>query len=206
MQVDEPIPDVLQPDNRIVAAQVGVAGVEIDTDGGRIHEAHNAVEAGRRLAVLLMGLDPNQNTTVLGESRRLRQRVLHQHMVFLPRSPAGLGPLVCVHHGRTALGGEANRLLEVIAADVRAAQRRVRRQPRELHAGFLAGPPDTVRVLGHGDRHVVAGFAHQLPAQMNPGLNVFIAQFGRLFDAPFEGLVRVTDELHVHADSYLTHV
>ena len=47
VQVDEPVGDALQPGVGIVAAEVGVAGVEVDADGRALDQVVDAVQARR---------------------------------------------------------------------------------------------------------------------------------------------------------------
>ena len=51
----------------------------------------------------------------------------------------------------------------------------------------------------------VAGFAEQLAAPMDHGLDVRVAQRGGLLDAPLEGLVVVADEFEVNANVDFAH-
>ncbi len=119
--------------------------------------------------------------------------------------PARLRAFVGVDHGGAALGGEANGLLEVFGADLRLAQRGVRGEAGELHARSLAGALDPQRVVEHRDAVEVAGFAEQLAAPMDHRLDVRVAKFGGLLDAPFKGLVVVTDEFEVNANVDFAH-
>ena len=75
----------------------------------------------------------------------------------------------------------------------------------ELHARLRAGALDAQRIVEHGDAVEVAGFAEQLAAPMDHRLDVRVAEFGGLLNAPFEGLVVVADEFEVNANVDLAH-
>ena len=115
------------------------------------------------------------------------------------------GAFVGVDHRGAALGGEADGLLEVFGADLRLGQGRVGGQAGELHARPLAGALDAQRVVEHRDAVEIARFAEQLAAPMDHRLDVRVAEFGGLLDAPFEGLVVVADEFEVNANVDFAH-
>ena len=58
MEVNEAGNDLGQPLVRILAAQIGVAGVEIDADGGAFDQLGDAVEPGGMFAILLVRFRP----------------------------------------------------------------------------------------------------------------------------------------------------
>ena len=51
--------DTLQPLVRIMSAEIAVAGVKIDADGGAADQRMNAVQAVRMPAVLLVRFEPD---------------------------------------------------------------------------------------------------------------------------------------------------
>src|ERR1039458_3271186 len=205
VQVHQPFDHALQPLVGILPAQEGVAGVEVDADAGALDQSLDAVQAVGMFAVLLVALDANEDAARLGYLGRLHQRVAHQDKVLGLGAPARLGAFVGVDHRRAALGGETDRLLEVFGADLRLDQRRVGGEAGELHARPLAGALDAQRVVEHGDAVEVARFAEQLAAPVDHRLDVRVAEFGGPLNAPFEGLVVVTDEFEINANVDFAH-
>ena len=78
-------------------------------------------------------------------------------------------------------------------------------RPESFTPAFCAGALDAQRVVEHRDAVEVAGLAEQFAAPVDHRLDVFVAQFGGLLDAPLEGLVVVTDEFHVDANVDFCH-
>ncbi len=129
--------------------------------------------------------------------RSLHQGVAHEHVVLLRGGPLGFGPFIRIHHRGATFRSETNGLLEVFDADLRFAQRRMRRQARELDPGPGAGTPEAQWVVQHRDAVEVTCFAEKLPPPMHHRFDVFIAELGCFGHAPLEGFVRVADEFHV---------
>src|ERR1035441_2014217 len=123
VQVHEALHDALQPLVGIVSAQEGVASIEVDADAGALDQALDAIQAVGVLAILLVALDADEDAARLDDLGGLHQRVAHEDEVLSLGAPAWLGAFVSVDHRRAALGGEANRLLEVFGADFRLDQR-----------------------------------------------------------------------------------
>ena len=65
-----------------MAAQEGVAGVEVDADAGALDELLDAVQAVGVLAVLLVALEADEDAARLGDLGGLHQRVAHQDEVL----------------------------------------------------------------------------------------------------------------------------
>ena len=206
MAVDEAVLDALEPRIGVLAPEVAVAGVEVDGDGGRVHQGVDLVEAVGALRVLLVRLEPDDDAPRLGDRCRLVEHVAHQLVVLLLRRPARLRPLIRVDDPRAALDGEADGLLEVLDADLGLAQRGVGREARHPDAGLVADPAHPQRVVEHGDAVEVACLAEQLAAPVDHGLDVLVAQLGGFLVPPLEGLVLVPHVLHVHAQADLCHV
>jgi len=80
------------------------------------------------------------------------------------------------------------------------AERPESRIPASWQARF-----DAEGIVQHGHAVEVARLAEELPAPVDHGLDVLVAQLGGLGHAPLEGLVVVSDELHVHAEADLRH-
>ena len=79
------------------------------------------------------------------------------------------------------------------------------RQAGKLDPRPLAGAADAVGIVEHRDAVEVARLAQQFAAPMDHRLHVLVAQFGGLFHAPFERLVVVPHEFHVHAQIDIAH-
>jgi hypothetical protein len=206
VQVHQPAHHALEPLIRIVPAQIAVAGIEVDADGRALHEIVDAIQAVGMLAVLLVRLDADPDAARLGHQSRLLERVAHEHEILVLGRPRLLGAFIGVDDGRAAFGREPRRLFEIFGADLRAAQRRVRRQTRAFDSGLLAGPLDAIGVIEHGDAVKVSGLRQQFPSPMHHGLDIFVAELGGLLHAPLERLVRVANEFHVHAEKHLAHM
>ena len=78
-------------------------------------------------------------------------------------------------------------------------------RPESFTPAWLAGALDAQRIVEHRDAVEVAGLAQQFAAPVDHRLDVLVAQFGGLLDAPLEGLVVVADEFQVDADGDLAH-
>ena len=172
----------------VVAAEVAVAGVEVDADG-RANRPGRRCGRGRRGACCTAGAARCRCRMPRGSATRAAslEHVAHQHVVLLLGGPVGLGALVGVDDRRAAFGGEADRLLEVLGADLRLAQRGVGGEAGELDARLLAGPPDA-EVVEHGDAVEVAGLAEQLAAPVDHRLDVLVAEFGGFLTPHSNGL------------------
>ena len=172
---------------------------------GESTEREDAVQAGRRLGVLLVRFQADQDSPRLGHGGRLVERVAHQHVIVLDRRPGLLGALVGVDHRCAALGGETDRLFQVLGADVGPAEHGMAGKRRQLNARSFTRAPNPIRIVEHRDAMEVAALAQQLAARVDHRLDVLVAQFGRFFDAPLERFVVVADELHVDAQRDFTH-
>jgi len=150
-------------------------------------------------------LDTDQDAARFGHRRGFAQHVSHQQVVLVGGGPGRFRPLVRVHNRSTALGREADRLLEVLRADLRLAQRRVRREAGEFDASLLARASHAEWVVEHRDAMKVAGFAEQLPPPVEHGFDVLVPQLRRLRDGPLERLVGVSHELQVDAQEHVPH-
>ena len=71
VQVHQPPGDALEPGIDVMAAQVGVARVEIDADGGRLHQVVDPVKPVGMARVLGVRLQPDLHAPPLGDERRL---------------------------------------------------------------------------------------------------------------------------------------
>ena len=69
VQMHEAVRDAREPLQRIVPAKEAVAGVEVDANGGAVHQRADAVEAVGMFAVLLVRLDPDEDAARFGDFR-----------------------------------------------------------------------------------------------------------------------------------------
>ena len=115
------------------------------------------------------------------------EHVAHQRLVLGLRRPRG-APCAVVgsDERRAALVGEADRLTQVIGADLRMAQRRVRRQRRDLQIIGLGCALDPKGVVKQRDAVEVARLAEQLAASVDHRLRVLEAELGGLLHAPLK--------------------
>ena len=132
MQVDERSRTLISHSVGILAAQIAVSRVEVDPDRRRIDQCGDSIEPSGGAAVLLVRLQPDLDTTRLGDRGRFGQHVPHQCVVFLLGGPLGLGSLVGVNNRRPAFRGKANRLFEILGADLRLAEWRMGGQPESF--------------------------------------------------------------------------
>ena len=221
MQMHQPVHDAGQPVIGIaLSGEVAVARVEVDADGGTGHELADAVEARGRFAVLLVGLEADQDAARLGDLGGLHQRVAHQHEILRLGGPRRLGAFIGVDHRRAALGGAADRLLEPLRADFRLGGMGLESIAAEtfyhhfvvlgmnsfFHIFLLAVAPDAQRIVEQRDAMEITRLTQQFAPPMDHRLDVCVAEFRGLGDAPLEGFVVMPDEFHVNADVDFVHV
>jgi hypothetical protein len=205
MEVDEAIEDMFEPGVGVVAAEVTVAGVEVDAECGALDETEDAVEAVGMFRVLLVRFESNEDSPGFSDEGGLLDRVTHEHMIFGLCCPFGFGAFVGVDHRCAAFGGEADRLLKVFNADFRFAQRGMSGQSGQANAHLVAGAADAQGVIEHGDTVEIAGFAEQFATPMDHGFDVLVADFRGMFDAPLEVLVVVTYVFEVYTEKNVSH-
>ena len=126
-------------------------------------------------------------------------------MILSLGGPGLFRTFVGVDHRRSAFRGKADGLFKIFDADFGLGDGRVCREAGQLHTRFRARALDAQRIVEHGNAVKIAGFAEQFAAEMDHGLDVFVAQFRGLRDAPLEGLVIMTDKLKVDTDADFGH-
>jgi hypothetical protein len=122
VQMNEAFDNAFEPGIGIMTAQEGIAGVEVDADRPALDQGMDAIEAFGELAVLLMALEADQNTTRFGHLRGFHDRVAHQGVILLFSRPRLFGAFIRVDDRCAAFGGEADGLFQVFDADFRFAE------------------------------------------------------------------------------------
>lgn len=205
VEVDEAVEDMFEPGVGVVAAEVAVTGIEVDSDGGVFYQVIDAVESIGEFAVLLVGFDADEDVSGVGAVCSFLERIAHEDVVFCLGGPGGFGAFVRIDNWGATFGGEADSLFEVFDADFRFAEWGVGGESGEFDIGLFAGATDAQRVIEHGDTVEVAGFTEQFTSPVDHGFHVVVAEFGRFLDAPFEGFIVVADELHIDTERDFYH-
>ena len=136
VQVDEAVGDAFEPCVNIRPGEVGVAGVEIDADGGRIDEVVNSVEAFGGFGILGVAFQTYFDAPALGDEGGLLQRIFHQDEILFFGCPLGLDAFIGIDNGHANLGGDSDGELYILAVDFRSAERPVCLEAGDLEAGL----------------------------------------------------------------------
>src|SRR5438552_3807150 len=108
----------LEPLVWVLATEVRVSGIKIDADAWTFDQAIDPIKPVGVFAVLLMSFQPDRDSSRLRHLRGFHQGVAHQNKILLLARPFWFRTFIGIDHRRSALGGETDRLLEILGADL----------------------------------------------------------------------------------------